>query len=239
MSYNISLVLPCYNEEKNIPFLCKEFLDLPLQNYNAELILVNNGSTDNTKSQIEHEIRNNKSSRAVIKLVNLSLNKGYGGGISEGLKKANGEYIGWAHADLQTPLIDFYKLFLKIKDKKQIFGKGVRTNNRGFDGIVSRFHESLASIILGKEMKEINAQPKIFNKDLMKYFTSMPYKWTTLDTYVFYICLKNNIEIETIDVVFNLRKYGQSKWKNNLINFVSHIFFNIIYLFKLRFFRNK
>ena len=49
MSFNISLVLPCYNEEKNIPFLCKEFLDLPLQNYRAELILVNNGSSDNTK----------------------------------------------------------------------------------------------------------------------------------------------------------------------------------------------
>ena len=57
MSFNISLVLPCYNEEKNIPFLCKEFLDLPLQNYRAELILVNNGSSDNTKGQIEQEIK--------------------------------------------------------------------------------------------------------------------------------------------------------------------------------------
>ena len=57
MSFNISLVLPCYNEEKNIPFLCKEFLDLPLQNYRAELILVNNGSTDNTKGQIEQELK--------------------------------------------------------------------------------------------------------------------------------------------------------------------------------------
>ena len=238
MSFNISLVLPCYNEEKNIPFLCKEFLDLPLQNYRAELILVNNGSSDNTKGQIEQEIKNNKSSNAVIKLVNLNFNKGYGGGISEGLNKANGEYIGWAHADLQTPLIDFYKLFLKIKDKRKIFGKGERINNRGFDGIVSRFHEALASLILGKKMREINAQPKIFNRELMKYFTDIPYKWTTLDTYVFYICLKNNIEIETIDVVFNLRKYGQSKWKNNFVNFFSHIIFNVLYLFKLRFTKN-
>ena len=239
MSFNISLVLPCYNEEKNIPFLCKEFLDLPIQNYRAELILVNNGSTDNTKNRIEQEIKNNKSSNVVIKLVDLNLNKGYGGGIFEGLKKATGDYIGWAHADLQTPLIDFFKLFLIIKDKKKIFGKGVRINNRGFDGLVSRFHESLASLILGKKMREINAQPKIFDRDLLKYFPNMPHKWTTLDTYVFYICLKNNIQIETIDVVFNLRKYGQSKWKNNFINFISHIFFNIIYLFKLRIFKKK
>ena len=55
-----------------------------------------------------------------------------------------------------------------------IFGKGYRTNNRGFDGIVSRFHETLASIILGKNLKEINAQPKIFSKDLLNYFDNFP-----------------------------------------------------------------
>ena len=45
----------------------------------CRLILVNNGSSDNTKGQIEQEIKNNKSSNAVIKLVNLNFNKGYGG----------------------------------------------------------------------------------------------------------------------------------------------------------------
>ena len=42
-----------------------------------------------------------------------------------------------------------------------------------FDGIVSRFHEALASLILGKN-EEINAQPKIFNRELMKYFMIYP-----------------------------------------------------------------
>ena len=84
-------------------------------------------------------------------------------------------------------------------------------------------------------MNEINAQPKIFNKELLQVFSKIPYKWTTLDTYVMYVCLKKGIEIQTIDVVFNTRKYGQSKWKNNFINFISHILFNFMYLFKLRF----
>ena len=86
-------------------------------------------------------------------------------------------------------------------------------------------------------MSEINAQPKIFHRNLMKYFTNMPHKWTTLDTYVVFTCLKNNVELETIDVIFNTRKYGQSKWKNNFINFISHIIFNILYLFRLRIFK--
>ena len=46
MSTNLSLVLPCYNEEKNIAFLCSEFLSLPFEDITAELVLVNNGSED-------------------------------------------------------------------------------------------------------------------------------------------------------------------------------------------------
>ena len=237
MSINISLVLPCYNEEKNITLICDEFLELPLQKYNAELILVNNGSSDETKSEIIKAINSNNSKNISIKLVNIENNVGYGGGIAEGLKIAKGDYIGWAHADLQTPMIDFFKLYLLIKDKKNILGKGFRVNNRGFDGIISMFHEKLSSLILGYPMKEINAQPKIFNRELLQLFSHIPYKWTTIDTYIMYICLKNRIEIETIEVVFNTRKYGHSKWKNNFLNFVSHILFNFLYLFKLRFFK--
>jgi glycosyltransferase involved in cell wall biosynthesis len=238
MPINLSLVLPCYNEEKNIAFLCNEFLTLSFNDIKAELILVNNGSEDNTKSEIDKAINNNINKNISIKLVHLKKNVGYGGGISEGLKHASGEYIGWSHADLQTPLRDFLKLYNLIKGKKNILGKGFRTNNRGFDGIVSRLHENLASIVLGVKMKEVNAQPKIFNKELMSNFSKMPYKWTTLDTYVMYVCLKNKIEVKTIDVVFNTRKFGQSKWKNNFINFISHIIFNVLYLFKLRFTKN-
>ena len=238
MPINLSLVLPCYNEEKNIAFLCNEFLTLSFNDIKAELILVNNGSEDNTKSEIDKAINNNINKNISIKLVHLKKNVGYGGGISEGLKHASGEYIGWSHADLQTPLRDFLKLYNLIKGKKNILGKGFRTNNRGFYGIVSRLHENLASIVLGVKMKEVNAQPKIFNKELMSNFSKMPYKWTTLDTYVMYVCLKNKIEVKTIDVVFNTRKFGQSKWKNNFINFISHIIFNVLYLFKLRFTKN-
>ena len=57
MSINFSLVLPCYNEEKNIAFLCDEFLSLPMDEYKAELILVNNGSEDRTQDEINKAIK--------------------------------------------------------------------------------------------------------------------------------------------------------------------------------------
>ena len=239
MTINFSLVLPCYNEEENISLLYKEFSEIPLDQYRAELILVNNGSKDGTQKEIEKIIDNNKKDSINVVLLNLKKNLGYGGGISEGLKIANGDYIGWSHADLQTPLIDFFKLFNLIKNKQKVFGKGIRVNNRGYFGLISKMHEVLASIILGYNLKEINAQPKIFSKDVLKYFNNMPKKWTTLDTYAVYISLENNIDIVEMDVIFRNRVHGESKWQNNFSNFIKHIFFNIMYLVQLRFQKNK
>ena len=241
MTVNFSLILPCYNEELNIIHLYEEFKNIPDNNV-KELIFVNNGSTDNTEEKIDkiiHQSNIEKKSNLIIKKLNLPKNQGYGGGIKAGLEVAQGDFIGWTHADLQTPLIDFFKLYNLIKHKKKILGKGIRTNNRGYPGFISRIHEILASIILGFNLKEINAQPKIFSRDVLKYFNNMPLKWTTLDTYAVYTCLKNEIEITEMSVVFNNRIYGESKWQNNFSNFIKHIFFNLIYLVRFRFQKNK
>mgnify|MGYP001355942441 FL=1 len=236
MSINFSLTLPCFNEEQNILHLYNEFKKLPLAGIKAELIFVDNGSVDLTGEKIDEVIKINKADNTnfIIKKITLESNQGYGGGIVAGLLGSSGDYIGWTHADLQTPLIDFYNLYNLINNKKLVFGKGYRVNNRGFDGLISRLHERCASLILGFNMREINAQPKIFHKSVLKYFTNMPKKWTTLDTYANYICLLNNIEIVKIDIIFKNRLYGESKWKNNFSVFVKTIFFNLLYLIKLR-----
>jgi len=44
---NFSLIIPCYNEARNIPILIKKYRDF-LKHKNNELILVNNGSNDET-----------------------------------------------------------------------------------------------------------------------------------------------------------------------------------------------
>ena len=64
MSVDFSLVLPCYNEEKNIKILFEEFINLPQENVNKiELVFVNNGSTDKTEQEIDKVIEINKSNK--------------------------------------------------------------------------------------------------------------------------------------------------------------------------------
>ena len=238
MSYNFSLVLPCYNEEKNIIFLYKEFLNINFNNEKIELIFVNNGSTDKSDAEIEkviklHQISNKK--HIHIKKLFLQKNRNYSGGVIAGLKEAKGDFIGWSHADLQTPLKDFYDIYLIIKNKKEILGKGKRTNRQPLDQFITELHELFSRIILGVKMKEINAAPKIFSKELLNIFNQLPYESTLLDTYIVFRCHKKNIKIVEISVDFKRRQYGESKWKNNLYNLIKHLLINFLYLIKLRF----
>ena len=74
----LSLVIPCFNEEKNLPFLFEK-LDKFLLNSNCEVILVNNGSIDNTCDLLKKY----KKKHINVKYITLKKNIGYGNGIIE------------------------------------------------------------------------------------------------------------------------------------------------------------
>jgi glycosyltransferase involved in cell wall biosynthesis len=96
----LSVIVPCYNEEKNIPLIVSKFNKiLEESEKEIEVILVNNGSSDDSKSVFEKNILNIKQD---IKVLNVKKNIGYGHGILSGLKAAKGDVLSWTHADLQT-----------------------------------------------------------------------------------------------------------------------------------------
>ena len=106
-----SIVIPCFNEEGTIQLILERTKNLFIDN-NIELILVNNGSTDNSKDIISKLIINYPHA----KCINLEKNLGYGGGILKGLSQCKGEIIGWTHADLQTDPLDCIRAFKEYQN---------------------------------------------------------------------------------------------------------------------------
>ena len=53
VNIKLSIVVPCYNEEKNIPLILKKINEVTIDRSDIEVILVNNGSTDNSKNIME------------------------------------------------------------------------------------------------------------------------------------------------------------------------------------------
>lgn len=97
--FMISVILPVYNEEKNIPTLINELIKVMEEYSNFEIIFVNDGSFDKSESLIaEHCCKNNK-----IKLINLSRNFGHQEALTAGLANAKGDAVVMMDADMQDP----------------------------------------------------------------------------------------------------------------------------------------
>ena len=118
----LSIVVPCYNEEENLPLILKRFSEV-IGERDIEVVLVNNGSTDNSGAVFEELLP----SYPFAKLVNVPVNRGYGYGILQGLKEASGDYLGWTHADMQTDPADVVKAYGMIDPAYPRYIKGNRT----------------------------------------------------------------------------------------------------------------
>lgn len=97
--HTISIVIPAYNEEAVIPFLCRVLISVidQITTYKFEIIIVENGSTDTSLDILLRERRKDRR----IKIVKLVRNVGLDIGIIAGLTYARGDAAIVMNADLQ------------------------------------------------------------------------------------------------------------------------------------------
>lgn len=179
-----SIIIPCYNEEANLKILFIKVLDL-LKNYpKAEVVLVNNGSNDDSlsmlnKFRLENHFQN-------ITICNVKENQGYGHGILAGLAIAKNDILAWTHADLQTDILDCakaFELFNKNVKIEHLMVKGFRKERKLSEVIFSYGMALFASAKLKKWLVEVNAQPKMFHKSFYEKIRLNAPKDFSLDLY--------------------------------------------------------
>ncbi len=211
-SLKLSIVIPCYNEEKNLAILLDKisiFNSLPI-----EFVFVNNGSTDQSKKILTQKLENHSK----ILIVHIEKNIGYGHGILRGLQAATGEFIGWTHADLQTDLNDIlvaYQEMEKVHFSSNIFIKGKRFGRPLVDIFFTLGMSLFESIYLKTRLFDINAQPTIFHRSFFKTWDNPPQDFA-LDLYAYYMAKQANLKIIRFPVHFGIRIFGQSHWNTGL-----------------------
>ena len=206
----LSIVMPCYNEAENIPLIIEKLIKVKEKFKPLEVILVDNGSTDNSKEVLKN---------ILIKQIYHSLkfsqlkNEGYGHGILCGLKVATGDYLAWTHADLQTDSYDVIKAYEKLtseKDPENFIVKGRRKKRNFFDTFFTFGMSIFSSAVLRTWLSDVNAQPKVFSRRIYNKMRNPP-KDFSLDLYLLFLAKEKGIKIETIPVYFNERLYGEAK----------------------------
>lgn len=206
----LSIVVPCYNESKNIPLILEKFSSV-IKRDDVEVILVNNGSTDNSQEILDMLIPKYSFARVVI----VKENQGYGYGITSGLNEAKGEFLGYTHADMQTDPADTLKA-LEIIEKQpnpyNCYVKGLRKGRPMFDQFFTIGMSIFETLYLGKILWDINAQPNIFHRSFFDIVKNRCPKDFSLDLYLLYMAKKCGLNVIRFDVVFPPRIYGESSW---------------------------
>lgn len=95
----LSIVIPAYNEERNIFVLYENLLEILKEYENYELIFVNDGSTDNTLREIKRIADKNKN----VKYISFSKNFGHQIALKAGIDMSAGSCVITMDADMQHP----------------------------------------------------------------------------------------------------------------------------------------
>jgi glycosyltransferase involved in cell wall biosynthesis len=234
LSICLSIVLPCYNEADNLPLLVESYGQV-WPDWPAELILVDNGSTDHTAEVLAQLLPHPE--YAFARTVRVAQNRGYGHGLYTGLQAAYGEFLAFSHADMQCSPADVFQAYDRLMtapDPTQALVKGKRGQREASASLVTIGKALLASTVLLTKLTDINAQPKVFHRSHLARLTQPPNGFQ-FDLYVLYQARRAGIEILTIPVVFGERLHGQSKSAFNILARYRTIWATITYTFRLRF----
>lgn len=205
---DFSIVLPAYNESENLPDLVRSLKRvLNETNIKSEIIVVDNGSNDNTAEILEllkKEINE-------LKTLRIEKNIGYGNGVIKGLKIAQGPILGFMVADGQITPEGLVSVYRALKKDNLDFCKGLRMTR--WDGlaraIISKTYNFLIRLMFNCSIKDVNGGPKIFTRNF--YETVKPQsKDFFIDAEILIKAKQNHFSFIEVPVVSLARKRGKS-----------------------------
>lgn len=213
MNLRLSLIIPCYNEEQNIRLgaLDKVAGYLKDARYAWEVLIIDDGSTDESKYLVNRFIKNNPR----FKLIE-NVHRGKAATVVSGMLQSKGEYVLFADLDQATPIDQIEKLWPWF-DRGFDIVIGSRRNRRAGAPLLRRLMGPgfmiVRNVLLGLgtiedtqcgfKMFRKNAVKKIFPKlrlYSMSKKTSGPRVTAGFDVEVLYVATKTGFKIKEVPV---------------------------------------
>ena len=209
----LSIIIPCFNEEKTIELIIKKILKI--RNINKQLIVINDASTDKSFNSIK------KFSSKIDIIINHKYNSGKGSCIKSAKKKVKGDIVLIQDADLEYNPKDYKKLIDPIINNKHLVVYGSRVlNKKKFENLNNFTHaiRILANYILTLFNNIINNQNLTDAHTCYKVFNIKVFKKIKLVENDFAFCpevttkISNmGYKIHEVPINYKGRKYSQGK----------------------------
>ena len=170
--YNLSVIIPAFNEEARIPATIRrvaKYVEDSFREY--EIIVVDDGSTDRTVDAVRSLARD----IGRIKLLQNGVNRGKGFSVKQGVQAASGNIILMTDADLSTPIEEIEKLLVWIeRDFDVVIGsRGLKESDivlrqPWYREKMGRTFNVLVSTLVMQGFKDTQCGFKIFRADVAK-----------------------------------------------------------------------
>ncbi len=230
----LSVIVPVFNEERNILSVIEMVLAVRLgDNIEKEIIIVDDGSTDNTKNRIGtlNGIEN-------LRIFYHETNKGKGAAVKTALRYATGDIVVIQDADLEYNPQDLPKLIEPIikRETSVVYGSRIlnMANSRGrLDHYMGgRLVTLITNLLYGSALTDEPTCYKAFETNLLKKFqlTENDFSWEPEITAKI---LKGNYKIVEVPISYRYRTLSEGK-KLRYKDGIKAVFI----LFKYKFFEN-
>jgi glycosyltransferase involved in cell wall biosynthesis len=165
----LSIIIPVYNEEQTVLELFKKVHAVKLPGIKKEIIIVDDGSTDNSQKLI----KTLKKQNANVKVFLSEINLGKGGAIRFGLKKSTGDIILIQDADLELDPEEYHKLLEPILTGKTkvVYGSRFLQKSPNIPKktiLANKFLTTFTNILYGSNLTDMETAYKVFTADLIK-----------------------------------------------------------------------
>ncbi len=164
----VSVVVPFFNEEDNVAPLAERiaavFHDLP--DYDYECVLVNDGSTDGTRTQLDALA----AADARIRPVHLARNFGQSAALVAGMRRARGEYILTLDGDLQNDPADFPRFLELLRDYDCVCGYRAERHDTWVRKLSSRVANVVRNGLLHDGVRDAGCGAKGFRRRCVAHF---------------------------------------------------------------------
>ena len=202
-SYKISVVVPAYNEQENIPLLLENFQKMFMESkLEGEVLLVDDGSTDKT-----YELaRENEKKYPFLRTLTNKTHQGLTSALQRGFDNSKGDiYLFWP-ADLQYLPEDIPKFIQKMKEGSDIV-TGWKQGSYGLKSFVSFFYNTLSRWLFKIKVHDLNSV-KAFRKEVLE---DLPLRkdW---HRYMVVMAAEKGFKVDEVRIPLYPRKYGKSKF---------------------------
>lgn len=161
----LSLVLPAHNEEDNIEIVVRRALAiLPHFTEDFEILVVNDGSRDRTRSIIDRLSREFGS----VKAIHHKVNRGYGGALKSGFKASTMDYVMFMDSDRQFDIADIRLLSPFVPLFDIVAGFRMERSDPIHRRINAEIFNLAVRILFGVHMRDLDCAFKVFRGELLR-----------------------------------------------------------------------